>query len=144
MFTLEQLLIWLSLGLLAVNVIAIGGMVLRAGFGHVRTGRFGEMRVRALQLAAANLAAPALVWTALRDDAVLEKRLAAAGWEVWPDLQILALPSCARHFAIGSFRPFVKKDSGSALPCVVHACDIPRAATGHWARMTVQIGRAHV
>jgi hypothetical protein len=90
-FTLQQWTIWLSAGFVAANVIAVGGMVLRAGFGRAGAGRRGHTRVLALQLTAANLAAPALVWIALRDDRALEQRLADAGWEVWPDLVSLGL-----------------------------------------------------
>lgn len=88
-FTLQQLAIWLALGAIAANVIAVGGMVLRAGFGQARAGRYGEIRVRALQLTAANLAAPALVWAILIGDEALEKRLVAAGWETWPELVLI-------------------------------------------------------
>ncbi len=109
-FTLQQLAIWLLLGVVAANVIAIGGMVLRAGFGQARAGRRGPTPVRALQLAAANMAAPALVWLTLREDVALEKRLAAAGWEVWPDVVSLVLALVAwrlwrrsrRHEAISA------------------------------------------
>lgn len=85
-FTLQQLAIWIGTGILAANVIAVGAIVLRAGFGQARAGRRGWSRVLALQVTAANIAAPAVVWNILRDDPVLEKRLADAGWEFWPDV----------------------------------------------------------
>jgi TM2 domain len=90
-FSLQQLGIWIATGIVFANVIAVGAMVLRAGFGHAHAGRRGQVRVRALQLTAANVAAPALMWLALREDVALEKRLAAAGWEVWPDALSLVL-----------------------------------------------------
>jgi hypothetical protein len=108
--TLQQLALTIGAGAIAANVIAAGAILLRAGFGSVRAGRRGPGRVLALQLMAANLAAPALVWVILRDDAVMEKRLAAAGWEIWPDLLSLAIALLAwrlwrrsrRHEAISA------------------------------------------
>ena len=88
----EALLKIVASGIVVANGAAIGGIVLRAAFGGPR--KYGDRRWRravTLQLFAANLVAPGLIWSLLIDDPGFNARVESAGWIGWPEMLSLAL-----------------------------------------------------
>ncbi|MGZ5185640.1 MAG: NINE protein [Caldimonas sp.] len=69
--------------LLAVNLLAFGLLVLAAGCGSARTWRNpARRRAIALQIALANVLAPALLYLMIASDPGVEAKIEAQGWDV--------------------------------------------------------------